>query len=1311
MGKRHAIARQLVGGILGLGMLGVAQPFAAASTGPSFTVIAASGQSAPGGGNFTAFGDPVINSQGLVSFQGLLNGGAGLYLGSPGQLEPYALQGSPAPAGVGYFAAPPGDFNGSGAFPFTPRLDSAGDAFYVGDFYAGGNDLYADSAGVFMNTTKAAISGDPTPDGAQFQFDFDLEVPPQVSPNGTAALLTQLGPCTNNGATCSSGIYLWSQGNWTRVVHQGDPTPEGDGTFAPTGPEDVMGFGPPAVNDAGQVAFTAHKVLSSGGQGADGLYLFNQSSLSKLVAQGDTLPDGRTAGGMYSVQYGPAMNAGGTVAVLMDTVNSQGTPDGLGIYLFGPNGAQAVLHTGDQDPAGSGQYICNLGHPGLGNDGTIAFTAILGSSSALCNTGTVALYVGKPGNLTQVAQVTQGSDVSMQGAAFIGPDWPAVNANGWVAFIVQRNGGTRTLEVWNGQSVLRILGTGDMLNGQTVTSVDLSGEDTPGATALNDAGELTFRAFTSTGSAIVVTAVNGSLATPTLPPWVPATPAPLSLPQTLTVGNQTVTFPNHLQNGSVGNTGGYTSTGFNLESGQAVSGIGSADVTLGSDSNGNPTLSGNLEVVTLGQAVAVPSPSTVSVTPGELLLVQDSAGNYVLMQILTANAAQVGFNYVIQGTGASTAGSQSSPNPPPGSGLSSGQSVTVGNQVVTFGVTPQSGAVGSGSGYVTTTFDFESGQAGNALGGGDLELGTDSSGNLTLTGNVEPVSSGQTLAVPTSATVNPTPGELLIVLDRAGHYVLVQIESVNANGVSFNYWMQTAVSNASGSSGSSGAPTPPSTPIPTPSPAQPSPSPTPPAGTGDYPQPVPQVTTVTTSPITVTALPAGSEADQTTVSIAQTEFPSGVTSHTAVLSSGDPNHLIDALTAGPLAYHLQAPLLMTASNTELGADLAYYLKTNQIQTIYLIGVLGGSDQATIAGALTALLPGVHLIPVTGRDRFQTADAIAAQLGTSSTLFVSSGEPGHLVDAVAATPAAALQGAPLVLEGPNAPVPASLASAASQTYVIGAAAGQSYANVNNDLAHVTFLRGSTRNQTASLIAQKFFPSAARAIVAPGDDSGLQWTLAAAPLAASWGAPLLLAEPGHYAASAQFLSASHVSQVLLGGSMATDPTLLAQVTGSRGSSQPSAGQNPSPAPAPGPTPLGGPGSSGTGTTASPVCVANNAASILSADGHTPLLEVSFATASDPQSGLPLIEVTINAPNDVSNVRMWQGGLTGGWLPWTTNLYSFGSSGNTWTFSLQLTDSSLPYYVDITSPSLTQAGYNPAEVVWMSSGNAPGCTAAPH
>lgn len=241
-----------------------------------------------------------------------------------------------------------------------------------------------------------------------------------------------------------------------------------------------------------------------------------------------------------------------------------------------------------------------------------------------------------------------------------------------------------------------------------------------------------------------------------------------------------------------------------------------------------------------------------------------------------------------------------------------------------------------------------------------------------------------------------------------------------------------------------------------------------------YPVPLPQLTTLAQSPVTIAALPAGQAADQTTVSIAALEFPSEVDSKTVVLSSGDFNHLIDALTAGPLACHLQAPLPMSASNTELGQDLSYYLKTNHIPP--LTGVLGGPCGSAVAQALKALLPGVRLIPVTGNDRLQTANAIAAQIGNSSTAFVASGLNAHMVDATAATPAAAGLGAPMLLESPTAPVPATLLQGVSKVYVVGAAANSAYGPVNAQLPNPVAVSGATRNQIATLIAQRFFGSA-------------------------------------------------------------------------------------------------------------------------------------------------------------------------------------------------------------------------------------------
>ena len=498
---------------------GAPHPVVAAGAGgatgsaPVLTVLARSGQAAPGTSTtFTGFGDPAINGAGLVGFQGLLapvGGGdasIGLFAAAQGSLVPVILQGQPAPGTSGVFAHPPGDFNGSGAFPFIPRLDDAGDVAYGGDYTAGGG-YYADSAGVFLDGAASAVEGTPTPDGAQFHFDFDYAVPPVVSPNGTIALLTQVCPCVYP-AEPSSGIYLRSGGRWTAVVRQGQTAP-GGGVFQPQSAEDPMGFSPPAVNDAGQVAFAARLDGSS-----DGLYLYSGGALRTLAATGAALPDGRKVASLYSVQHGPALNAGGTVAALI------GTSDyGQGVYAFGPGGARLVLHTGDRDPAGSGELVCALGDPGLGDDGTLAFTATLVPPGVPgCGTQRV-LYVGQPGALHEAGAVQMPAQEALGQTTDIGPDQPYVSPEGWVGFIAQR-AGTSTLYVWNGSAAVRVAGVGDTIGGWQVSNLDFAGVAAAGATALNAAGQIVFRAFGGTqGSEIVLASLSGGRAA-TFPAWL-----------------------------------------------------------------------------------------------------------------------------------------------------------------------------------------------------------------------------------------------------------------------------------------------------------------------------------------------------------------------------------------------------------------------------------------------------------------------------------------------------------------------------------------------------------------------------------------------------------------------------------------------------------------------------------------------------------------------------------------------------------------------------------------------------------------------
>ncbi len=133
--------------------------------------------------------------------------------------------------------------------------------------------------------------------------------------------------------------------------------------------------------------------------------------------------------------------------------------------------------------------------------------------------------------------------------------------------------------------------------------------------------------------------------------------------------------------------------------------------------------------------------------------------------------------------------------------------VTAGSAQIAFPGSAQPGAIGSVGGYVEQTFDLETGQGGNNFyGGADLTLGTDANGQPTLTGTLSVVPPGATTApAPASATVTVSAGEVLLVLDSAGHYALVQIQSATPQTVSFSYELQSAVTTVTVTGASSGS--------------------------------------------------------------------------------------------------------------------------------------------------------------------------------------------------------------------------------------------------------------------------------------------------------------------------------------------------------------------------------------------------------------------------------------------------------------------------------------------------------------------------
>ena len=129
--------------------------------------------------------------------------------------------------------------------------------------------------------------------------------------------------------------------------------------------------------------------------------------------------------------------------------------------------------------------------------------------------------------------------------------------------------------------------------------------------------------------------------------------------------------------------------------------------------------------------------------------------------------------------------------------VAGGTVVTAGGQQITFSATPASGAIGSVDGYVEDTFNLETGQGGNVVGGADLTLWSDAQGQPTLAGDLAAVPASDGLAsAPTSNTVPATPGEVLLVLDQAGNYALVTVVSATAQTVRFNYALASSVTAA-----------------------------------------------------------------------------------------------------------------------------------------------------------------------------------------------------------------------------------------------------------------------------------------------------------------------------------------------------------------------------------------------------------------------------------------------------------------------------------------------------------------------------------
>jgi len=316
------------------------------------------------------------------------------------------------------------------------------------------------------------------------------------------------------------------------------------------------------------------------------------------------------------------------------------------------------------------------------------------------------------------------------------------------------------------------------------------------------------------------------------------------------------------------------------------------------------------------------------------------------------------------------------------------------------------------------------------------------------------------------------------------------------------------------------------------------------------PSPFPAITPKIGTPFPYAGLvrAAGADRYETAAVISEGSFAPSPGSSVFVTSGEAP---ADALTAGPAAASLDAPLLLTPG-TSLAPAAAAEITRLTPATVY---VVGGADRVSdaVLTAIRAAAPAATVTRVSGTTRYDTAVAVAqAFFPAAKGVVVTRGDT--FPDALSGGAAAAAAGVPLMLTEPAAlPAPVSTwlqgrtfatALVVGGTSSVSEGAAAAVATHVSDASQVTRLAGADRYATSAAVATAVFPDATTALVATGED--FPDALAGVPAAAVNQAPILLVRSTcgplpviAYVAGDKALS----SEIVLGGPTAvSDDSLL-------------------------------------------------------------------------------------------------------------------------------------------------------------------------
>ena len=245
---------------------------------------------------------------------------------------------------------------------------------------------------------------------------------------------------------------------------------------------------------------------------------------------------------------------------------------------------------------------------------------------------------------------------------------------------------------------------------------------------------------------------------------------------------------------------------------------------------------------------------------------------------------------------------------------------------------------------------------------------------------------------------------------------------------------------------------------------------------------------------------AGSDRTATAIDASMAGFPTDRSAGAVVLARSD--LYPDALAGVPLAARNNGPLLLTSPDQLLPAVAA------EIQRVLPIGrpvyLLGGP--LSLAPAVETALQQLGYQPkrLAGSSRYETAIAIANQLGNPGTIFEVDGT--NFPDALSAGTAAVISHGAILFTFGTKPYPSTSSYLAAHPAVVRYAVGGPAVAADHA---ATPLAGSDRYATSAIVAQHFFTSPS----VVGAASGVKFpdALAGGPVTALAGGPLVLVPP--------------------------------------------------------------------------------------------------------------------------------------------------------------------------------------------------------